>query len=136
MLAMAIGGAIAVTPVAAQRVAETSAHPPQAHVATVAGRPTREPAAPFLAHAIRDAAREHAAGMIRSTSATAAASTGQCAKRVVLLTVAGAAVGLISAGVLLASTGGSDDTSGILTRWTLAGTAAGAGVGALICLAP
>jgi hypothetical protein len=89
----------------------------------------------WLEVAIARAAREHAGAMTRSTTASVA-SGGECARRVVLLTVAGAAVGVISAGVLLASTGGSDDTSGILTRWTLVGTAAGAAVGALTCLAP
>jgi hypothetical protein len=74
--------------------------------------------------------------MTRASATAAVASGGQCAKRVVLLTIAGAAVGLTTAGVLLASTGGSDDTSGILTRWTVTGTAVGAAVGALTCLAP
>jgi hypothetical protein len=90
---------------------------------------------PWLDAAIAKAAREHAGAMTRSSTA-AVASGGQCAKRVILLTLAGAAVGLTTAGVLLASSGGSDDTSGILTRWTLVGTAAGLAVGALTCLAP
>jgi hypothetical protein len=38
--------------------------------------------------------------------------------------------------VLLASTGGSDDTNGILTKWGVAGAASGAVVGAITCAAP
>jgi hypothetical protein len=90
----------------------------------------------WLGDAIQAAARTHADGLTQNAAATTSTRAGSCAKRVVLFTLLGTGVSLGAAGILLASTGGSDDTGGILTRWALFGAAAGGAVGALICLAP
>jgi hypothetical protein len=100
-------------------------------VARAGAPPTPSP----LLDAGRAAAGDQAALALRG-QASGARRSGSCAKRVVLFTLLGAGVGLAAAGVLLAATGGSDDTNAILTRWGLAGTAAGAAAGALTCLAP
>jgi hypothetical protein len=87
-----------------------------------------------LRSAIDIEARRHAAGLGQTSGGSSRA--GSCAKRLILFTLLGAGVSLVASGVLLASTGGSDDTNGILTRWGLTGAASGAVVGAITCAAP
>jgi hypothetical protein len=88
-----------------------------------------------LRHAIDAEARRHAVDL-GQTSRGGSSRAGSCVKRVILFTLLGAGVSLAAAGVLLASTGGSDDTNGILTKWGVAGAASGAVVGAITCAAP
>ena len=90
----------------------------------------------WLDQAIRTAARVHAGGLTQSPSAASSSGGGSCAKRIVLFTLLGTGVSVGAAGILLASTGGSDDTKGILTRWALLGVGVGSLVGAVTCLAP
>jgi cytochrome c peroxidase len=88
-----------------------------------------------LQRAIDLEARRHAAELGQAASGRPSRA-GSCVKRVFLFTLLGTAVSLAAAGILLASTGGSDDTNGILTKWGVAGAASGAVVGALSCAAP
>jgi hypothetical protein len=88
-----------------------------------------------LRRAIDAEARRHAADL-EQTSSGGSSRAGSCVKRVILFTLLGAGVSLAAAGVLLASTGGSDDTNGILTKWGVAGAASGVVVGAITCAAP
>ena len=118
------------------------------HAQTLESAPaTRDTAAPlvtvgqsrggdrvWLDRAIRTAARVHEDGLTQTPSG--ASSGGEsCAKRIVLFTLLGTGVSVGAAGILLASTGGSDDTKGILTRWARLGVGVGSVVGALTCLA-
>ncbi len=90
----------------------------------------------WLGDAIQQAARSHAGDLAQNRPATTSSRAGSCVKRLVLFTLLGTGMSLGAAAILLASTGGSDDTSGILTRWALLGAAAGGAVGAVTCLAP
>jgi hypothetical protein len=131
-VAAAVALVIAAGSASAQVAHQAPAGPPATDV-WMGTRALARPAESPLLDAGRAAARALAA---ERTQASSAPRGGSCAKRVVVFALLGAGVALVSAGVLLAATGGSDDTNGILTRWGLAGTAAGAGVGALACLAP
>lgn len=92
------------------------------------------PARPMpVTEAIPLAARRHRAGLTQAPAPPRRKSAARCAGRIALFGALGAATGLAAAGALLAVTGGSDDTSGILTRYGVAGAAGGAVVGAILC---
>jgi hypothetical protein len=80
-------------------------------------------------------ARRHA-GALRQTASPSPSRGRSCALRIGGFTALGAVAGLGAAAILLASTGGSDDTGGILTRWGGLGAAGGAVAGVVSCLAP
>jgi hypothetical protein len=130
-----------VTILAAASLAATPAWA-QSGAAATGGRLARSEAAIIarvlapapLRHAIDAEARRHAAALGQTASGSSRA--GSCVKRVTLFTLLGTGVSLVAAGVLLASTGGSDDTNGILTKWGVAGALSGAAVGAITCAAP
>ena len=88
-----------------------------------------------LQAAIAGEARRHAAAL--SQTPPPSSSRGRsCGLRIAGFTALGAVAGLGAAAILLASTGGSDDTNGILTRWGTLGAAGGAVAGVVSCLAP
>lgn len=76
------------------------------------------------------------AGALRQSASSPRSRGRSCALRVAGFTALGAVAGLGAAAILLASTGGSDDTNGILTRWGVLGAAGGAVAGVVSCLAP
>lgn len=127
---------------AAARAADPGSAPgvtPGGGVAARAAAPTPPipPALPMppmpITGAIRSAAQQHSAGLTQAPTPPRRRTAAGCAGRIALFGALGAGTGLAAAGALLASTGGSDDTSGILTRSGLLGAGAGAMVGALLC---
>jgi len=107
----------------------------QAADATPGGVTARETAPRPLpmTEAIRIAAERHSAGLTQATTPPRRRTAAGCAGRIALFGALGAGTGPAAAAALLASTGGSDDTSGILTRYGLLGAGAGAVVGAVLC---
>ena len=104
--------------------------------ASRAAAPTAGPRRPMpMTEAIRIAAQRHSAGLTQAPTPPRRRTAAGCAGRIALFGALGAGTGLAAAGALLASTGGSDDTSGILTKFGLVGAGAGAMVGALLCAA-
>lgn len=89
-----------------------------------------------LRRAIDIEARRHAAGLRQPASPPSSSRGRSCGLRIAGFTALGAVAGLGAAAILLASTGGSDDTNGILTRWGALGAAGGAVAGVVSCLAP
>jgi hypothetical protein len=133
VVTMFVAASLAVAPASAQPDAPSasSSRDTPSTTATVARALAPAP----LRQAIDTEARRHAAEM-GQTARGGSSRAGSCVKRVTLFTLLGAGVSLAAAGVLLASTGGSDDTNGILTKWGVAGAASGAVVGAITCAAP
>ena len=106
---------------------------PGGGVAARAAAPT-PPTPPMpMTEAIRRAAQRHSAGLTQAPPPPRRRTAAGCAGRIALFGALGAGTGLAAAGALLASTGGSDDTSGILTRYGLLGAGAGAMLGAVLC---
>ena len=101
----------------------------------VTARATVPPGTMPLTEAIRTAARRHAAGLSQAPAAPRRRSAAGCLGRIALFGAIGAGAGVAAAALLLASTGGSDDTSGILTRFGLLGAGGGAVAGAVVCAA-
>lgn len=101
--------------------------------------PSRHPTAitardGWLGNAIERAARAQADAMRQTAPATPPSRGASCAKKFTLFTLLGAGFGIGTAAVLLAATGGSDDTAGIVTRWAVIGVGLGALAGAVSCL--
>ena len=128
-----------VTPVAPVHGQSINREPTRRHAGANAGlvAPAARGGEPtWLDQAIRTSARVQADGLTQTTPGASPSGHRSCAKRIVLFTLLGTGVSVGAAGILLASTGGSDDTNGILTRWALLGVGVGSVVGALTCLAP
>ena len=126
--------AIAVAPVHAQ-----AADPDAATRDTTADAPLPPPPAiaareGWLGEAIERAARAQAEALRQAAPATPPSRGASCAKKLTLFTLVGAGFGIGTAAVLLAATGGSDDTSGIVTRWAVLGAGLGALAGTVSCL--
>ena len=85
----------------------------------------------WLGDAIERAARAQAEAMSQATPPKRGPS---CAKKLTLFTLLGAGFGIGTAAILLAATGGSDDTSGIVTKWAVIGAGLGAVAGAVSCV--
>ena len=130
--ALALAAWMSAMPVAAQAAGPGSTPhvlPGPVTPATALSRPVR------MTEAIRIAAERHSAGLTQAPSPPRRRTAAGCAGRIALFGALGGGTGLVAAAALLASTGGSDDTSGILTRYGLVGAGVGALVGAALCAA-
>ena len=128
--AVALAVWMSAMPVAAQ--AADPGSPPDATPGGVTARETAPRPLP-MTEAIRIAAERHSAGLTQAPTPPRRRTAAGCAGRIALFGALGAGTGPAAAAALLASTGGSDDTSGILTRYGLLGAGAGAVVGAVLC---
>jgi len=131
-LAVALAIWMVARPVAAHAGDPGSAagSPPERGVAARATGPHRPMP---MTEAIRTAAERHSAELIQAPAPPRRRTAAGCVGRIALFGAIGGGAGLIAAGALLAATGGSDDTGGILSRFGLRGAVAGAAVGALLC---
>lgn len=118
-------------PVAAQAVDSGSASVTPG--GGVGARATAPRGAMPMTEAIRIAADRHSAGLTQAPTPPRRRTAAGCVGRIALFGAIGAGTGLLAATALLAATGGSDDTSGILTRYGVLGAGAGAVAGALLC---
>jgi len=133
-VAAALTVALGVTPLHAQ-AANPAVRTRDPRPVAPSPRPTAIPVPDgWLADAIAKAAGAQAEALSQAAPAPAPSRGASCAKKLTLFTLLGAGFGVGTAAVLLAATGGSDDTSGIVTRWAVIGVGLGALAGTVSCL--